>query len=604
MQRPFVPGGPSGTQERVDEFMAVPDAKSGNLSLILRLVREQGLTHWRGYAFAFLFMGLIGWTTAMSAWLMKDVINEVFISKNERAIWILAGTVVGIYFIKGIATYGQQVSLSRIANEIVARVQKQMYDHMLAMDVRFYAERHSSDFIALNLIITSLGRDLLSVIGLTAVMVLQDPLMSVVGVIVMPAAIFGVRSLVRRARKVMHTEFAGAMTIMETVQETAVGIRTVKSFTLEEKLRARMYAAIEGVQAAANKLAMVGSRSGPVMETLGGFAVAGVILYGGFRVVSGAQSPGSFFSFITALLMAYEPAKRLARVNIDLSAALVGVKMLFDFVDIPAAEAEAETLPALKVTQGDVIFSKVIFSYRPDEPVLREIDLTAKAGRVTALVGHSGGGKSTIISLLQRLYDVDGGAITIDGTNIAEVSRKSLRRQIAVVSQDPFLFKGTIYDNIALGRPDASEDEVVEAARIAYAHDFILGFQNGYKSQVGEQGHQLSGGQRQRIAIARAVLKNAPILLLDEATAALDNESEREIQMALQRLMVGRTTIVIAHRLQTIQNADCICVIEGGRVLEQGTHQELLAKLTRYAQLHTVYNMSVQAPPESPEAAA
>ena len=582
--------------------MAKPDMPNGSLSLISRLLREQGLVHWRGYAIAFAFMGLIGWTTAMSAWLMKDVINEVFISKNERAIWILAGTVVGIYFLKGVATYGQQVSLSRIANQIIASVQKQMYDHMLAMDVRFYAERHSSDFIArqsfiatsagtaLNLIITSLGRDTLSLIGLTAVMVLQDPMMSVVGVVVMPVAIFGVRSLVRRARKVMHNEFAGSMKIMETVQETAVGIRTVKSFTLEAMLRLRMFAAIESVQKAANKLSTVGSRSGPVMETLGGFAVAGVILYGGYRVVNGGQSPGAFFSFITALLMAYEPAKRLARVHIDLSAALVGVKMLFEFCDIPAADAEDAKAPALAISKGDVVFDHVQFSYRSGEPVLQDLNLVAQAGKVTALVGHSGGGKSTIISLLQRLYEVNAGSITVDGTSIHSVSRRSLRSQIAVVSQDPFLFKGTIYENIAIGLPDASEEEVTEAARVAYAHDFILGFQNGYQSQVGEQGHQLSGGQRQRIAIARAVLKNAPILLLDEATAALDTESEREIQMALQRLMVGRTTIVIAHRLQTIQSADRICVIEGGRVLEQGTHAELIAQVTRYAQLHSVYH--------------
>jgi subfamily B ATP-binding cassette protein MsbA len=587
------------------------------MPLITRLVRDHGLSHWRGYGLAFGFMALMTWTTAMSAWLMKDVINEVFISKNERAIWMLAGTVIGIYVLKGFATYGQQVTLSRIANDIVARVQKQMFNQMLAMDVRFYAERHSSDFIArqsfiaqsagqsLNLVITSLGRDLLSVIGLTAVMVLQDPMMSVVGVVVMPAAIFGVRSLVRRARKVMHTEFAGSMIIMETVQETAVGVRTVKSFTLEEHLRRKMYAAIEGVQRAANKLAVVGSRSGPVMESLGGFAVAGVILYGGYRVVGGGQTPGAFFSFITALLMAYEPAKRLARVNIELSASLVGVKMLFEFCDLPAKEAESMPMPDLRVSAGEVVFDKVTFAYRPDEPVLRDLNLVARAGQVTALVGHSGGGKSTIISLLQRLYEVDGGRITIDGTSIADVSRHSLRSQIAVVSQDPFLFKGTIFDNIALGRPDATEAEVMEAARVAYAHDFIMGFQNGYRSQVGEQGHQLSGGQRQRIAIARAVLKNAPILLLDEATAALDTESEREIQLALQRLMVGRTTIVIAHRLQTIQNADRICVIEGGGVQEQGTHQELLESLTRYAQLHAVYHAG-QKPIGStrPEAAA
>ena len=594
--------------------MAKPDMPNGSFSLISRLLREQGLAHWRGYAIAFAFMGLIGWTTAMSAWLMKDVINEVFVSRDETAIWTLAGTVVGIYFLKGVATYGQQVSLSRIANHIIASVQKQMYDHMLAMDVRFYEERHSSDFIArqsfiatsagtaLNLIITSLGRDMLSLIGLTAVMVLQDPMMSVVGVVVMPAAIIGVRSLVRRARKVMHNEFAGSMKVMETVQETAIGIRTVKSFTLEPMLRQRMFAGIESVQKAANKRSTVGSRSGPVMETLGGFAVAGVILYGGYRVVNGGQSPGAFFSFITALLMAYEPAKRLARVHIDLSSALVGVKMLFDFCDVSAADGENAKAQALAITRGEVVFDHVQFSYRPGEPVLQDLNLVAQAGKVTALVGHSGGGKSTIISLLQRLYEVDSGTIRVDGTPIHSVSRRSLRGQIAVVSQDPFLFKGTIYENISIGRPEASEMEVEEAARVAYAHDFIVAFENGYHSQVGEQGHQLSGGQRQRIAIARAVLKNAPILLLDEATAALDTESEREIQMALQRLMVGRTTLVIAHRLQTIQSADSICVIEGGRVLEQGTHDELLGKLTRYAQLHSVYHsqMAGLSPAETP----
>lgn len=596
--------------------MQLRPPSEGSLGLVVRLLREQGYAHWRGYAISFAFMGLIGWTTAMSAWLMKDVINEVFISKNERAIWVLAATVIGIYFLKGIATYGQQVSLSRIANEIVASIQKQMYDHMLVMDVRFFADRHSSDFIArqsfisssagiaLNLIITSIGRDFLSLIGLVSVMVLQDPVMAFGSLIIMPAAIFGVRSLVKRARKVMHNEFAGAMAIMATVQETAVGIRTVKSFTLEAALRQRMHDAIHSVQRAANKLAVVGSRSGPVMETLGGFAVAGVILYGGYRVVGGGQTPGSFFSFITALLMAYEPAKRLARVNVDLSASLVGVKMLFDFCDLPASESEPEGLPDLAITRGEVVFEKVSFAYRADEPVLRKLDLRAEPAQVTALVGHSGGGKSTIISLLQRLYEVDGGRILIDGTDIASVSRHSLRTQIAVVSQDPFLFKGSIYENIAIGRPDATEAEVMEAARVAYAHDFISAFQNGYHSQVGEQGHQLSGGQRQRIAIARAVLKNAPILLLDEATAALDTQSEREIQIALQMLIRGRTTLVIAHRLQTIQNADNICVIEKGRVLEQGTHAALIDHDGRYAQLYTMYHAREGMVASSAEAAA
>ena len=413
--------------------------------------------------------------------------------------------------------------------------------------------------------------------------------MSVIGLIALPAAVIGVRSLAKRARKVMHREFGSAATIMQIIQETALGIRIVKSFTLEDRLDRRMKAAIADFERAANKLAMVGSRSVPLMESLGGFAVAGVILYGGFTVVDGGQTPGSFFSFITALLMAYEPAKRLARVHIDLGASLVGVKMLYDFLDQPDRDKDEGTAHALQVTAGRVAFESVSFAYRADEPVLRNLSFVAEPGEVTALVGHSGGGKSTIFNLLQRFYEVESGAIRIDGQRIADVSRKSLRGRIAVVSQEPFLFRGTISENIAMGRPEAGEAAIIAAAQSAYAHDFICGFHNGYGTQVGEQGLQLSGGQRQRIAIARAILKDAPILLLDEATAALDSQSEREVQKALAALTKGRTTFVIAHRLQTIQWADKICVIEAGSVVEEGTHAELLARKGRYFHLYTVH---------------
>jgi ATP-binding cassette subfamily B protein len=325
------------------------------------------------------------------------------------------------------------------------------------------------------------------------------------------------------------------------------------------------------------------------METLGGFAIAGVIFYGGTQVVSGGHTPGAFFSFITALLLAYEPAKRLARVNIDLGASLVGVKMLYEFLDTPASEPDEPQLPDARIDGGRIVFDSVRFAYREGEDVLKDFSLVSEAGKTTALVGRSGSGKSTTFAMLLRFYNPRSGAITIDGVNIAAVKRRSLRRLISYVGQDVFLFKGSIYDNIAFGREGAMREEIEAAARAASAHDFILSFADGYDTQIGENGSQLSGGQRQRLAIARAILQNAPILLLDEATAALDSESERAIQNALARLSHGRTTLVIAHRLQTVQGADKICVVEEGRVTEEGTHDALLERGGRYAALYKAY---------------
>ena len=321
------------------------------------------------------------------------------------------------------------------------------------------------------------------------------------------------------------------------------------------------------------------------MESLGGFAIAAVVLYSGFTVIIRGNPPGSLFSFITCVIMLYEPMKRVARLHVDVSSALFGVGMLYGFLDEHDYEEDAPQAPELEVTNGRIEFRDVVFGYRPGETVLHSISFVAEAGRTTALVGRSGGGKSTVMNLILRLYEVGAGEILCDGVDIATVNLASLRQQIGYVAQENFLFKGSVRDNIAMGRPGASEEEIVAAAKAAYAHDFIMGFERGYDSPCGEHGMQLSGGQRQRIAIARAFLKDAPIILLDEATSALDSESEQAIQKALRTLCEGRTTIVIAHRLSTVAQADEICVVDRGRIVERGRHGELLAMGRTYTHI-------------------
>ena len=335
-----------------------------------------------------------------------------------------------------------------------------------------------------------------------------------------------------------------------------------------------------------NKWARIAYRSGPLMEALGGFAIAGALVYGGFRVIETGATPGQFFSFLAAFMLAYEPAKRLARLNIDLNSGLVGVRVLFDIIDHPPTEQPDDDKSPLALSAAHVEFANVQFSYHPGEKVIRNLSLVAEPGHVTALVGPSGGGKSTILNLILRFYEIDAGVIAIDGQDIAAVSRHSLRSQVAYVGQDVFLFRGSVRENIALGRPGATEAEIVAAAKAAYAHDFIMAFPRGYDTPVGEHGMRVAGGERQRISVARALLKDAQVILLDEATASLDSESERQVQRAIERLCRGRTTIVIAHRLHTVVDAHRIFVIEDGTVTESGRHDELLRKNGRYASFY------------------
>ncbi len=570
----------------------------GTPALIRRLLLEQAVGRWKRYAEAFGLLGIAAISTAAGAYLIGDVINAAYVDKNLKGIVILALVAAVIFMIKAMATYLGALTLARIGNSIVAENQRRMFGALMQQNVGFFAQRHSSEFMArlttgataashvLNLLITSIGRDLLSLVGLVAVMAVQDPVMSLFSVIVVPPAMLILRKMIRRIRVIAHHQFTGGTRILETLQESVQGIRIVKAYTLEEAMRARIDANVAEVESESNKWARIAHRSGPLMEALGGFAIALALIYGGFRVIETGATPGQFFSFLAAFMLAYEPAKRLARLNIDLTSGLVGVRTLFDIIDSPPTEAPDDERPPLRLSTARVEFASVQFSYRAGEKVIRNLSFVAEPGKVTALVGQSGGGKSTILNLILRFYEADAGTIVIDGQSIATVSRRSLRQQIAYVGQDVFLFRGSARDNIAVGRPGATEEEIVAAAKAAHAHDFIMAFPLGYDTPVGEHGLQVAGGERQRIAVARALLKDAPIILLDEATASLDSESEREVQRAIERLCEGRTTIVIAHRLHTITHADRICVIEDGTIVESGRHDELLRKGGRYASFY------------------
>jgi ABC-type multidrug transport system fused ATPase/permease subunit len=570
----------------------------GNAALLRRLLTEYGLGHWRQYAKVFLLMGISAGCTALSAYLIGQTINVAYLSRSISGILIIGVVIIVLFAVRGLSTYAHALMLSRMSNRIIAENQRRVFAKLLNESLAFFADRHSSEFIArmsaganaasqtLNLLVTAVGRDFLQLLGLVAVMIIQDPIMSIASLLLAPPAILMLRKLVRRIKTIAKSQFTGGARLLETMQEAILGIRIVKAFALEEEMQRRLNATVATLEHDANKMARLANRSGPLMETLGGIAVALAVVYGGYRTIVTTATPGEFFSFIAAFLLAYEPAKRLARLNMELNSGLVGVRLLFEIIDSPPTEPIDDGEPSLELTNSRIEFSDVTFAYRAGEAVIRRMSFLAEPGKLTALVGPSGGGKSTVLRLLLRFYDIEQGKITIDGQDIARVSRRSLRRQLAYVGQHVHLFRGTIRENIAFGRLGASAAEIIAAAKAAGAHDFIMSFPAGYDAPVGEHGLQLSGGERQRVAIARALIKDAPIILLDEATASLDSESERQIQAAIAHLCRGRTTLVIAHRLHTIVHADRIFVIEDGTIIESGRHDDLLRRGGRYASFY------------------
>jgi len=441
----------------------------------------------------------------------------------------------------------------------------------------------------MNDIVIVFARDLFTLIALIIVMLIQDWHMTVISLSVMPIIIYIMSRYVRRIRKVAKQEVDLNARVTSSLIENSQGMEIVKAFTMEEQVAEKMRRLTEQAEIRSNKIVKLNAKTKPPTEILAGFAIAGVVAYGGYRVTELNHDAGGMFSFLTAAMLAYEPARKLASFRVAFERSLVNARMLYEILDTPPRQSDKPDASEIQISKAEIEFKNVSFSYEDGDTILDDVSLFAKPGKTTALVGPSGGGKSTLILLAQRFFDLSGGEILIDKQNIAYYTAKSLRANIAYVSQTAVMFEGSILENIRYGRPEATDAEVYEAAKQAQAHKFILEQPQGYDTPVGELGGNLSGGQRQRISIARAFLRDAPILLLDEATSALDNESELLVQQALDKLVKGRTTIVIAHRLSTIRNADSIYVIEAGKVTQEGTHASLMKKKTgTYARLHSI----------------
>jgi subfamily B ATP-binding cassette protein MsbA len=576
--------------------------------LMRRLVGEFLKPHFGKMALAFAAMGLVAAATAANAWLMQPLLDKVFVERNETLLLVIPAAVIVLALVKGLAGYAQSVWMTTIGQRIVANIQLKLFARLMRADLAYFHANPTGTLVsrftndagllrgcATN-VMAGIGKEAVTAAFLIALMFYQDWLLALVAFIAFPIAFRPMQKIGRRMRRVSANTQVELGQFMTLLNQTFQGARYVKAYGMESYEMSRAGRIIESLYRLVERAQRIRSISSPLMETLGGIAVALVILYGGHQVFSGARSAGAFFSFVTALLLAYQPVKTLASLNTNLQEGLAAAQRLFTVLDIEPEIREREHAARLAVKGGEVRFAEVRFSYGDTTEALKGVTLAVPAGKTVALVGASGAGKSTVMNLIPRFYDVTQGAVTIDGQDVRDVTLASLRGAIGLVSQEVTLFDDTVRANIAYGRFGASEEEIEAAARAAAADDFIRALPQGYDTPVGEHGVKLSGGQRQRLSIARAMLKNAPILLLDEATSSLDTESERHVQTALKSLMRGRTTLVIAHRLSTVIEADLIYVIDDGRVAESGSHAELLRREGAYARLHAMQFLGGEAP--------
>ncbi len=566
--------------------------------LLQRIAREYISRHMGALIFALVCMILTAAATAGNAWLMQPMLDKVFVERDSRMITLIPLAVLMLAFIKGSAGYGQAVVMRNIGQRVVCDMQLKLYLHLLQADLSLFHDQGTGKLISrftndiqlmrtsVAAIFTGVAREFLTLIFLIGVMFYQSITLSLIAFAAFPLAILPVIRLAKRMRKISDKTQNELGNFTAWLDETFQGIRIIKAYGREDFEGRRARRVINALYELFAKGSRVQAASSPLMETLSGLAIAGVVWYGGMNVITGATTAGSFFSFVTAMIMAYKPAKTLANLSTNLQEGLAAAERLFTMIDASPVIRQDKHAVDLQLTKGDIRFENIDFSYNQEKQVLKNLSFHVPPGSRVAFVGSSGGGKSTIFNLLLRFYDYDSGSISIDRQDIKMLSLKSLRRSMAIVTQETILFDDTVEANIAYGLGRATREEVIHAATLAGAHDFIQNLPLGYKTMIGQHGVRLSGGQRQRIAIARAFLKDAPILLLDEATSALDPTTERQIQASLETLMQGKTCLFIAHRLATVINADLIYVVQNGSIAEYGTHTELLKKNGIYATLY------------------
>jgi len=584
---------------RTNEDLTQSDRQSSSLVLLKRLLGTYLAPHKGELSVAVLLMVVASVMTSGKAVLIKYIFDTIFASKQVEWIWPIAGIVMAVFLAGGLAAYGSSIILNRIGQGVVTDIQRDTLGHLIDSDIAFFHDHPAGELItrltadaeemryAIVESLTNSGTNTLRLIGLIGVMFWMDWRLSIFSLIVFPLAGIWVGRRGKRMRRVSNSTQVERGQFAHLLNQTFQNVRHIKAYGMEDYEKRRVGDTIQRLFQLAHKGFRISAVSEPVNELLGAIPVCGLIIYGGHQVIAGHTTTGALMAFIFAFLSAYEPIKRLAKTSAVMQRGLSAAERLFVLLDQPPAIRDADGAKELAIATPSIRLENVKFTYKTGVPALEGVTIDVPAGKTVALVGPSGAGKSTVLSLIPRFYEVDagGGAVLIDGQDVRGVTLKSLRGQMALVSQEVALFDDTILSNIAYGRPGASEAEIVAAARDAAA-DFIEALPEGYQTRVGENGVKLSGGQRQRIAIARALLRGAPILLLDEATSALDAESERIVQEALSVLGQGRTVLVIAHRLSTVVNADLIYVMDRGRVVESGSHAELMRKGGLYSRLY------------------
>jgi len=542
-------------------------------------------------------MVFVALSTAASAWLVQPAMDKIFIDKDTRMLFLIPFLIVGLYLIKGIFYYGQAYLMSFVGQRIVADLREKLYHHLQYLSLSFFTKTPTGILIsrltndvtliqgAVSSALTSVLRDCFTIIALTSVVFYRDWKLACIALIVLPLAAIPIFKFGQKLRKFSIKGQIQMGFITSLLHETISGNRIVKAFTMEDYEYRRFSDENDRFFKVLMKRQKIRALSSPVVEALGGVGIAGIVLIGGYAVIKGDSTPGTFGSFLAALLLLYKPFKSLSMVNDMIQGGLAGGSRVFELMDTTPEIRDVDGAVPLNGISDSIKFEHASFKYE-DEMVLKDINLEVKVGEVLALVGMSGAGKTTLVNLIPRFYDIDEGRIAIDGRDIRTLTIKSLREHIGIVTQQTILFNDTVRNNIAYGDITRSEEEIVEAAKAANAHGFIENLPLRYDTIIGEGGVKLSGGERQRISIARALLKNAPILILDEATSSLDSESEYQVQVALERLMTNRTVFLIAHRLSTIRNAHRILVIDNRRIAEEGTHDELLAMNRVYKRLY------------------